>query len=471
VSAADSVLPPGPPWPPLVQLIGTWTRPAGVLLRCRAHYGKRFSVRLPFRPPMVIISDPDEVKALFLAPPDIVHPGEGTAIIEPIVGPHSLILLDEAAHLEHRRLLLPAFHGERMAQLASLMEELTDQELDRWPTREVIALHPLLQRLTLEIILRAVFGLRSDPAHPGRLDDLRETLTTVLGFSENPLSIVPALQRYLGWTRLQQRFSATMARADGLVSAVIAERRAALAAAPDELDAAPDVLSMLLAARHEDGSEMSEPEIRDELITALVAGHETTASQLAWLFMRLAREPRAVAAISAELQATGGAGGPYLTAAIQEIQRLHPVLANAEPRVVKAPFTLGGVDYPPGVSILASAFLMGRDPDIYPEPHAFRPERFLDTPPGTYTWTPFGGGRRRCIGAAFAQQEMRIVAAAVLSRFTLSAPEPRLERARRRAITLSPLHGATLVLSDHSENAAEMGITGGHGSAHSAQTL
>jgi cytochrome P450 len=467
VSAGDSVLPPGPPWPSWIQLLGTWTRPAGVLLRLRAHYGKRFTVQLPFRGRFVVISDPGEIRELFGVPPDVVHPGEGTAVIEPVVGSHSLLLLDEDIHLEHRRLLLPAFHGERMAGLAELMRELTDAELERWPIGEAVALLPRLQRLTLEIILRAVFGLDAGP----RLDALRESVTELLAFSENPVSIVPALQRYLGWTRTQQRFLSVRARTDELIAATVADRRRALAADPDLTSHASDVLAMLLAARHEDGSEMSGLEIRDELVTALVAGHETTASQLAWLFMRLAREPRVRVRVRAELAETDGRGGPYLVATIQEIQRLHPVVANAEPRIVKAPVTIGGITYPPGVAILASNFLSGRDRDLYPDPHAFRPERFLDQPPGTYTWTPFGGGRRRCIGAAFAQQEMRIVAAGVLSRFELLVTSMRLERARRRAITLSPVSGATMTLVPLRGDGPRTGIGAVDGSSRPAQAL
>ena len=216
---------------------------------------------------------------------------------------------------------------------------------------------------------------------------------------------------------------------------------------------------------------MSAQEIRDELVTALVAGHETTASQLAWLFMRLAREPEVTRRVQGELTETRGQGGPYLTATIHEIQRLHPVVANAEPRFVKAPLRIGGITYPPGVVILASNFLSGRDPHLYPDPLAFRPERFLGRAPGTYTWTPFGGGRRRCIGAAFAQQEMRIVAAEVLGRFDLRAPSPRLERARRRAIPLSPVDGATVRLTVRHTRAARMGIGERDGPAHAAQAL
>ena len=435
-----SALPPGPRWPSFVQFAATWTRPAGSLLQMRAKYGPSFTARLPFTPPFVFITDPDAIKELFQAAPDLIHPGEGARVLEPLLGTNSLILLDEDPHLEHRRLLLPAFHGERMRELAGLMSELTDAELDRWPTGEPIALHPLLQRLTLEIILRAVFGLEQGP----RLDELRATVTEVLGYGDNPVSIVPALRKWLRWTKTLKAFEATVAHTDELIYGLIDERRTALAADPSAAELAPDVLAMLLAARHEDGSGMSNAEIRDELVTAVVAGHETTASQLAWLFMRLARAPWVVGRLVAELDA--GGDDAYLTATLTEIQRLHPVVSNAEPRLVKRPTTIGGVEYPAGVSILASLYLVHRDPSVYPEPERFQPERFLGVKPGTYTWFPFGGGRRRCIGASFAQQEMNIVTAAVLRRFTLAAVDSRLERTRRRSITFSPASGATVVL-------------------------
>ena len=433
-------MPPGPRWPSFVQFAATWTRPAGSLLRMREKYGPSFTAKLPFNPPFVFITDPDAIKELFQAPPDLIHPGEGARVLEPVLGSNSLILLDEDPHLEHRRLLLPAFHGERMRELAGLMGELTDAELDRWPVGEPVALHPLLQRLTLEIILRAVFGLEQGP----RLDALRASVTEVLGYGDNPVSIVPALRNYLRWTKTLKAFEATVARTDEQIHGLINERRAALGAEPDGVSVAPDVLAMLLAARHEDGSPMSDVEIRDELITAVVAGHETTASQLAWLFMRLARAPWVVTKLIAELDA--GLGGDYLRATLSEIQRLHPVVSNAEPRLVKRPVTIGGVEYPAGVSILASLYLAHRDPALYPQPTRFQPERFLDVKPGTYTWLAFGGGRRRCIGASFAQQEMEIITAAVLRRFTLAAVDQRLERSRRRGITFSPAGGATVVL-------------------------
>ena len=428
-------LPPGPNVPSAVQLLSTWTRPAASALRCRDMYGHRFTVRMPFQPPMVIISDPGEIKELFMLPPDAAHPGEGARILEPIVGRYSVILLDEDPHLEQRRLMLPAFHGEKMLALRALMEELTAEELETWPLGEPVRLHPRLQRLTLEIILRSVFGLERG----GRLNELRDLLTAVMAFSESPLSVVQGAQVLTRVYPPLRRFEAKSRRADELIFALIEERRAAG-------QFGDDVLSMLLQARHEDGTAMSAQELRDELITALVAGHETTASQLAWAFMMLARDDRVTACLTDELDA--GEGDEYLTATVQEIMRLRPVLANAEPRLTKRAVTIGGFTYPPGVLLLASALLVQRDPEIYPDPHAFRPERFLGTAPGTYTWIPFGGGRRRCLGASFAMQEMKIVLAAALRRFTLSPASPSTpEPTGRRSITFSPRRGATVVLS------------------------
>jgi cytochrome P450 len=431
-------LPPGPSLPAAVQMLATWTRPAASLERLR-RYGKRITVRLPFQPTFVMLWDPADIKELFTASPEAVHPGEGARILAPIVGRNSVILLDEHAHLEQRRLLLPAFHGERMQRLNGVMTELAEREVRSWPTGEPIALHPRLQQVTLEIILRAVFGLEEGPT----LDRLRDLLTAVLEFTESPLSVLPPLQRALRWTPGQRRLAARMRETDELMFSLVAERRAEAAETADgpERD---DVLAMLLAARHEDGSPMSQQELRDELMTALVAGHETTASQLAWALERLAREPAVQERLTEERHRHDG--DEYLSATITEILRLRPVLPNAEPRLTKREVEIGGVRYPPGVVLLASAFLVHHDPELYPEPYAFRPERFLGTPPGTYTWIPFGGGRRRCLGASFAIQEMKVVLQAVLGRYELSPGSAEHEATRRRSITFSPAGGATVNL-------------------------
>lgn len=418
-------------------MVATWTRPAASLLRLRARYGKRITVKLPFQPPFVILSDPEEIKELFQAPPEAIHPGEGARILEPMVGPSSVILLDEAPHLEQRKLMLPAFHGERMQRLTGLMEELAEQEMASWPREQRVTLHPHLQRLTLEIILRAVFGLEQGR----RLDRLRNLLTEILAFAENPLSVIPAARRLNRLIPALRRFDVLAAEVDGLIAELVAERRQD--SAPQDRD---DILAMLLGARHEDGSPMSEREIRDELMTALVAGHETTASQLAWAFERLAREPRVRDRLRAEIDE--GATDEYLTATVYEILRLRPVLPNAEPRLTKQPVRIGGVEYPAGVALLASAYLVHHDPEIYPEPRAFRPERFVGQQPGTYTWIPFGGGRRRCLGASFALQEMKIVLRIALSRCELAPDSPAPEDTARRSITFSPRRGATVILRD-----------------------
>jgi cytochrome P450 len=429
-------LPPGPSVPGALQLLATWKRPAASLERLRQRYGKRITVQLPFQPPFVILSDPEEIKQLFTAPPDVLHPGEGARVLEPLIGRNSVILLDEDAHLEQRKLLLPAFHGEKMARLTGLMEELTERELDGWPIGEKVALHPGLQRLTLEIILRAVFGLEQGR----RLDDLRDLLTDVLAFSENPLSVLPAMQRVAGWFGPLKRFQNQSARADTQIFELIEERR-------DAGSEGDDILGMLLQARHEDGSPMSAEELRDELMTALVAGHETTASQLAWGFERLARQPRVAERLALQDDEE------YLTATIYEILRLRPVLPNAEPRLTKRPVNIGGFEYPPGVALLASAYLVHHDPAVYPEPYAFRPERFVGNAPGTYSWIPFGGGRRRCLGASFALQEMKIVIRAALTRFELAPATDRPEQTGRRSITCSPTGGASVILRERSPRA------------------
>jgi cytochrome P450 len=426
-------LPPGPRMPALLQTLGMWSRPTSFVENARRRYGTPFTVRMIGQPPMVMIADPEEIKQVFMAPPDVLHPGEGARILEPVVGPNSVILLDEAPHLEQRKLMLPAFHGEKMQSLSGLMEELTERELADWPTGAPTPLHPRLQRLTLEIILRAVFGLEQG----ARLDSLRDLLTRILAFGESPLSLLPPPPRFLWRFGPARDLDRATRQADELIYALIEERRA------HGEDQGEDVLSMLLGAAHEDGSPMSAQEIRDELMTALVAGHETTASQLAWTFERLAREPAVLERLQAEIDA--GEQDEYLTATIHEVMRLRPVIPNAEPRLVKRPTRIGARTYPAGVSLFAAAYLMQHDPDIYPDPYAFKPERFLGTTPGTYTWIPFGGGRRRCLGASFATLEMKIVLRAALSRFALTGTGR--ERIRRRSITLSPARGCTVVLT------------------------
>ena len=418
--------------PSLLQGMGWWNRPTAFIERCRSRYGKRFTIRLPGQPPFVMISEPEQLKQIFTAPPDVLHPGEGARILEPIVGRHSVILLDEEPHLEQRKLLLPAFHGDRMAALTGLMEELAEREVASWPVGSPIELHPRFQALTLEIILRSVFGMEAG----SRLEALRDRMTEILEFGTSPASLNRNLWHSFGGHGPYADMTRARAAADELVYEQIEERRRSG-------ERGDDILSMLLDARHEDDTEMSREEIRDELMTALVAGHETTASELAFAWTFLAHDARVLGELRAELAADDG--DAYLTAVIQETLRRRPVLPQAEPRLVKKPVTIGDWDYEPGVIMAASAWLVHHDADVYEDPFAFRPERFLDTQPGTYTWIPFGGGRRRCLGASFSMIEMKVALRAALRRFTIE-PADQLERTRRRAITISPRRGARTVL-------------------------
>jgi len=437
-------LPPGPRYPSAVQTLGWWSRPTAFVERCRARYGHRFTIRLLGAPPFVLLSDPDDLRELFRAPPDVLHPGEGARILEPVVGARSVILLDEGAHLEQRKLMLPAFHGERMERLSGLVDEVAEREVGNWPRDEAIRLHGRFQALTLEIILRAVFGL--DPGE--RLDSIRAVLTELLEFGSRAYTMLPPpgprLQRIGPWAP----FFRLRDRADELIGELVEERRRGGEAATER----DDVLAMLLAARHEDGSPMTQEEIRDELKTLLVAGHETTASELAWAFERLAREPRALTRLVRKVDSRDGEA--YLTATIQETLRRRPVLPNAAPRFVCKPVEIGGWSYPAGVALIASAYLVHHDPAIYPDPYAFRPERFLDEGPGTYTWIPFGGGRRRCLGASFAMLEMRAVLRAVLATSELRPAGNGYELPRRRQITITPGEGAGAELRDRVPAAA-----------------
>jgi cytochrome P450 len=435
-------LPPGPRTPTALQSIGWWSRPTAYMERCRARYGKRFTIRLLGQSPFVILSDPDEIKQVFTAPPDVLHPGEGARILEPVIGANSVILLDEDPHMRQRKLLLPAFHGEKMQRLSGLMGELAEREVASWPTGEPIPLHGRLQRLTLEVILRAVFGLQRG----AQLDELRDLMTEVLAFGESPLSLLPPAQRLLAGRGPVGRMERVGARADALIYALIEERR------QDRGDG-EDVLSMLLGARDEDGEPMSPAELRDELVTALVAGHETTASQLAWALERIAREPGVQRRLQEELD--DGSDDAYLTATINEILRRRPVVPNAEPRLVKQPVQIGDIEYQPGVVLFASAYLVHHDAAIYPDPYAFRPERFLDQTPGTYTWIPFGGGRRRCLGASFALLEMKIVLRTALARYELRSTGGPPEITRRRGITFSPSGGSRVILDERTPSASE----------------
>jgi cytochrome P450 len=432
MSAAAS-LPPGPSYPRPVQTLGWVLRPRPFMERCQARYGDIFTMKIANEGTWVMISDPDAVKQVFTGDPKVFHAGEGNRILKPVLGPHSVLLLDEQQHMAQRKLMLPSFHGERMQRYGDLMAEITERELERWPAGEPFPLWPRTQAITLEVIMRAVFGIRETEV----LDRLRGRLRTMLEWTTNRAQLLALA--VLGPNRVEA--AAAFRRALEPVDEVLYEEIARRRRDPGLADR-DDILSLLVQARHEDGHAMSEAELRDELLTLLVAGHETTATALAWAFERLLRHPEKHDRLREEVAAGEDA---YLDAVIKETLRLRPVLGIVARRLTQ-PAEVGGYLLPAGVTVTPSIYLVHRRPEVYPEPREFRPERFLEQPAGTYTWIPFGGGVRRCLGASFATYEMKVVLSTIVSKARLRPARAASERVVRRAITLNPERGAEVVL-------------------------
>lgn len=421
--------PPSPTLAPGLQKLGWIVRPEALMLRSRAEVGPAFTLELPIGP-AVFVSDPAAVKEVFTGDPERFRAGEGNQPLEPILGPASLLLLDGATHLRRRRLLLPPFHGERLAGWESEMARVAVTDVASWPRDVPFALEPRMRAITLEIILRLVFGLAEGPRH----DELRTRFARLLPRGAGNLALVPALRRELGGRSPWGRFMANVRAIDAVLHSEIAERREA-----GDLAERTDVLSLLLGARDEDGEPLSAAELRDELMTLLLAGHETTATALAWTFELLFRHPAAYGALIAD------PGGPWLDAVATEVLRLRPPLPVVV-RKLSARTTVAGFDLPAGTRVAPCIFLAHREPASYPEAAAFRPERFLEEGPQTYAWLPFGGGTRRCVGAAFAQLELRTVLRTVLEHVQPRAADPDPDRAARRTIVLSPARGARAVV-------------------------
>jgi cytochrome P450 len=424
-------LPPGPRLPVAVQTAAWMARPWDFMERCAARYGDTFTLRLAGERPWVMVSHPDAVKEVFTGPPELLHAGEGNRILLPVVGANSVLPLDDDAHGEQRRLLMPPFRGNQLASYAGTMTAVAQAEIARWPRGKPVRLHPRMQALTLEIILRAVFGLSEGE----RLHELRAELVQMLRATSG---MAGQLLLVLGPRRMRAELTRKLfGRIDRLLYAEIDERRGA-----GHFDERGDVLSILLQARHVDGRPLSDVEIRDELMTLLTAGHDTTATALSWTVERLVRHPEHQARLTEEIRA---GQHEFRDAVVKETLRLRPVISLVARRL-KAPMAIGGVPLPAGVTVVPSIYLMHRRPDIYPDPQRFRPERFLEQRAGTYTWIPFGGGVRRCLGAAFAEYEMRIVLATLFDSCTVRAASERPEPVRRRGITHVPGRGATVVL-------------------------
>jgi cytochrome P450 len=433
-------LPPGPRMPSALQSL-IWFRQAQWMLdTCHARFGDMFTLKLVNEGTWVITSSPEVIKQIFTADPRLLHAGEANSTALPFFGPNSLLLLDDDDHMAQRKLLLPPFHGERMQSYGELMAEVARAEIERWPIGVPYRLRPRMYAMTLEVILHAVFGFADGP----RLDRLRHDLHRMLDMSMNPWGGLVVLA--IGPDRAA-RFSSFrhwVERVNRSIYEEIADRRQVA-----ELAERQDIMSLLLQATHEDGSPMSDEELRDELVTLLVAGHGTAADSLAWAIERLCRHPEKLQRLTEEVRA---GEHDYLEAVVQEILRLRPVVSVA-PRQLVEPMELGGRLLPAGVSIVPAIYLVHRRGDIYPEPSEFRPERFVERlggqAPGTYTWIPFGGGVRRCVGAAFAQFQMETMLRELVLLRTFAPTRPGSERVFRRAFAETPRHGAEVLVGTH----------------------
>jgi cytochrome P450 family 135 len=401
---------------------------------CRRRFGEAFSVTfMGFKTPMVMLSDPAVIQALYTNPKHGLPPGRSIALM-PIMGPRSVLLLEGPEHLARRKVMLPPFHGERMQAYEETVSEVAVQEIESWPPGAELSLHPRMQAITLEVILRAVFGVTDE----GRRARLRELLPQLLDSTSSvSLQFKVLLSRRFEQLDPLGFLRELSAEIDDLLLAEISERRA-----DPQLAERTDILSLLALAQFEDGEGMSDQELRDQLLTLLLAGHETTATALAWTADLLTRHPHAMKRLTDEIDADRG--DTYLRAVINESLRLRPVVPLAGRRLT-SDLQVNGWTLPAGTDVTPAIWLTHTRADLYPEPYAFRPERFIDERPTTYGWVPFGGGVRRCLGAAFAEFEMRVVLTELLRRRSLGAASPNAERVTRRNVTFSPLRGTRVV--------------------------
>ena len=424
---------PGSRAPAVAQAISYARDPLGFLTARQRRYGDIFAVRFPFFGRVVYVAHPDLVKEVFTGPPAVFHAGEANAtVLEPALGPHSVLTLDDEPHMRQRKLLLPPFHGERIQRYGELIVEMTRREMESWPVAEPFALRPHTQRITLAVIMRAVFGVHDE-------DRLRRFEVLIDDFARRVgvITSFPFLRRSLGPLSPWNRFVRSREALDEFIYEEIRLRRAE--PGHEERD---DVLSLLLGARDDEGEAMSDRELRDELVTVLGAGHETTATGLAWAVERLVRNPGVLAKLRASLAA---GETDYLEATVKETLRARPVIVDVARRLT-APATVGGYELPAGQFVLPAIAALHYREDLFPAPEEFRPERFLDAKVDNYAWIPFSGGIRRCIGAAFAEYEMRTILREFVERAELRPVDAKPEPVRVRNITLAPAKGSRVVL-------------------------
>jgi cytochrome P450 len=425
-------LPPGPPHPATVQtaIIRLW--PYSYLEHCHTVCNDRFTLYPLDLPPLVFLADPQDIWAVLTGDDRELHPGAGAALIAPVVGEHSFILREEEEHDSGRRTIAPAFHRRMVAEQAAVMAGEIEEAVASWPLSRPVALYPRIRALALNVILRPIFSDRD--AAPA---ELHARLMRMLNITDSLLLQEPKLRHLPGWRARWRAFTGARAEVDAVIHRLLQERRSAGPAGGDLLD-------LLMAAENPDGSPMSAQQIRDNLMAVILAGHETTAGEMAWAFQLLAHNPEVQHRLAEELH--GGKGEDYLTATIHETLRRRPVFPFAVPRAVVEPVEIGGWTYRPPAHLAACTYLMHHNPELFPDPHRFRPERFLEEKQQPRTWLPWGGGHKHCLGRHFALLEMQTILREVLSTRTVLPASPRIEGPRWRSAILVPRQGGRVIL-------------------------
>jgi tetraprenyl-beta-curcumene synthase len=428
-------LPPSPPHPATIQtLAGRWS-PYTYVEHCQAVCGSRFTLYPLKMPPHVFFSDSHDIQAILSGDATDLHPGAAGSIVEPVVGEHSFMLLEEDEHIWGRRAIAPAFHRRLVDQQAAVVSDEVIRAVASWPLQTPVALDPHIRALTLKVILRIIFS-RQDTD----LAELHTRLMPMLAITHSLVLQEPELRHIARWRSTWRQFAERRAEVDKTIYRLVQQRRASSC----EGHLPNDLLDMLLAAENVDGSPMSEAQVRDNLMSVILAGYETTTGQIGWAFQLLAHNPHVQSRLVEEIDAAGGE--KYLSAVVSETLRHKPVFLFASPREVVKLFQIGDWTYRPPVRLVACTYLMHHDPDLYPDPHAFRPERFTGPAPQSRAWLPWGGGRKHCLGRHFAMLEVTTILRHVLSTRTVAPASDRIERPRWRGAILVPSAGGRVVL-------------------------
>lgn len=436
-------LPPSGPLPATLQTLAGWYLPYAYPEYCQTHLGDRFTIYPLHMPPLVFLSDPQDIRAILTADPTGLHPGAGATVLSPLIGDHAFMLLEENAHIYGRKAITPAFHQRIVADQSAILANIVEQEIASWPVGETLPLHPRIRALTLRVILRIIFDDHSDAA----LQPLHRHLMQMLSVSTSLMLQEPKLRFLPGWHTTWRKFAKQRLEVEKLIYELMKRRRV------ENRPQRGDLLDMLLSAENADGSPMSDLKIRDNLMSMIVAGHETTTGELAWAFQLLAHNQGVQDRLIEELDSAMSGeydepGEEYLTATVHETLRHKPVFLFSIPRKVVEPVEIGDWTYNPPVHLAACTYLMHHNPELYPNPHEFRPERFIDEDQQARTWLPWGGGRKHCLGRHFALMEVKAIIREVLRTRRVLPASSRVERPRWRSAILVPHAGGRVILRE-----------------------